>query len=309
MSDNPFFSIIIPVYNRAEMVSKTIQSVLQQEITDFELILIDDGSSDKSLEVIRKIAETDIRIQIIALSENKGRCFARNTGLKNAQGKWICYLDSDDIYEKNHLESIRQLILENPSYSCFSQNSCILGEETMNKNSIQSNEIKFSDVLKKNLFVPNQICHIKEIGVKWLEEVSYSEDLLFVREILVNHSILHSNKITSNLRIHEDRSMNTVSNYKFIKDNIRTINYLFHKYPEIKLRHKKIIESRTYLICLNLNYVQGYIKNKHLIKKIFCNIYTYFNYLFYLFIFKILLLRPLKQLFTVRRRLISNNVE
>ena len=54
MSDNPFFSIIIPVYNRAEMVSKTIQSVLQQEITDFELILIDDGSSDKSLEVIRK---------------------------------------------------------------------------------------------------------------------------------------------------------------------------------------------------------------------------------------------------------------
>ena len=123
MSDNPFFSIIIPVYNRAEMVSKTIQSVLQQEITDFELILIDDGSSDKSLEVIRKIAETDIRIQIIALSENKGRCFARNTGLKNAQGKWICYLDSDDIYEKNHLESFRQLILENPSYSCFSQNS------------------------------------------------------------------------------------------------------------------------------------------------------------------------------------------
>ena len=157
--------------------------------------------------------------------------------------------------------------------------------------------------------MPNQICHIKEIGVKWFEEVSFSEDLLFVREILVDHSILYSQNYSSYLRIHEDRSMNRVSNEKFINDNIHAINHLFVKYPKIQLNHKKMIESRTHLICLNLNYYQGYLKNKHLLKNIYCNIHTYCSYLFYLFIFKLIVLRSVKQLFVVVRRFIFKNLE
>ena len=218
-------------------------------------------------------------------------------------------MDSDDIYEKNHLEFFHQLIIENPSYLCFAQKSGILGLVTNHSHSIELKDIKFSDVLKKNLFVPNQICHIKEIGVKWFEEVSFSEDLLFVREILVDHSILYSQNYSSYLRIHEDRSMNRVSNEKFINDNIHAINHLFVKYPKIQLNHKKMIESRTHLICLNLNYYQGYLKNKHLLKNIYCNIHTYCSYLFYLFIFKLIVLRSVKQLFVVVRRFIFKNLE
>ena len=138
--------------------------------------------------------------------------------------------------------------------------------------------------------------------MKWFEEISYSEDLLFVREILINHTILYNNKITSRLRIHEERSMNRVSNDKFIKDNTDAINYLFTSYSKIEPRHKKIIESSTYLICLNLNYEQGYIKNNYLMKKVLFNMNTYCNLLFYLFIFKILFFYPFKQLLMFNKR-------
>ena len=301
--NTPFFSIIIPVFNREKLISQTLNSVRNQSFKDFEVITVDDYSEDKSIDAIQSIMYNDDRIKLIKHEKNKGRSAARNTGLSHAKGKWICYLDSDDIYEKNHLELFHQLILENPNYSCFAQKSGVLGKEIMNNNICQSNEITFSDVLKINLFVPNQICHIKEIGVKWYEEVSYSEDLLFIREILINHSILYSQNITSYLRIHEDRSMNRVSNEKFITDNIRAINHLFMNYPKIEPGFKKIIESRTHLICLNLNYYEGYLKNKHLVKNIYSNIYTYFDHLFYLFIFKLSIVRSFKQLSAVVRRL------
>ena len=251
----PFFSIIIPVFNREKLIAETINSVLNQTNSDFEVIAVDDCSSDESINSIESVMINDDRIKLIKHTKNKGRSAARNTGLMHAKGKWICYLDSDDIYEKNHLEFFHQLIIENPSYLCFAQKSGILGLVTNNSHSIELKDITFSDVLKKNLFVPNQICHIKEIGVKWFEEVSFSEDLLFVREILVNHSILYSQNITSYLRIHEDRSMNRVSNEKFINDNIHAINHLFVKYPKIQPNYIKMIESRTHLICLNLSQI------------------------------------------------------
>ena len=310
--NTPFFSIIIPVFNREKLISQTLNSVRNQCFKDFEVITVDDYSKDKSIDAIQSIINNDDRIKLIKHEKNKGRSAARNTGLNHAKGKWICYLDSDDIYEINHLELFHQLILENPSYSCFAQKSGVLGEEIMNNNNnnpSQSNEITFSDVLKTNLFVPNQICHIKEIGVKWYEEISYSEDLLFIREILVNYSILYSQNITNYLRIHEDRSMNRVSNDKFITDNIRAVNHLFMNYPKIELGFKKIIESRTHLICLNLNYFEGYLNNKHLLKNIYSNIHTYYSYLFYLFIFKLIVLRPIKQLLVVVRRFIYKNWE
>lgn len=303
MRRDPFFTVIVPVFNREKLIQQTLNSLLNQTFVDFEVLAIDDYSSDQSIDNIKAIMNNDNRIKLINHDENKGRSAARNTGLSHAKGKWICYLDSDDIYENNHLESFHQLIHQNPSYSCFAQKSGILGVVKNDNNSIESIKIKFSDVLKKNLFVPNQICHSKEISVKWFEEVSYSEDLLFVREILINHTILYNNKITSRLRIHEERSMNRVSNDKFIKDNTEAINYLCAKYSKIEPRHKKIIKSNTYLICLNLNYEQGYIKNNYLMKKVFFNRYSYFNFLFYLFIFKILFLYPFKQLLMFNKRL------
>lgn len=110
------FSVVIPLYNKAQYIEKTIQSVLRQSNQDFEIIIIDDGSTDQSLPAARKI--NDDRIMIIA-QENQGVSVARNTGIEHASGEFIAFLDADDMWEVNYLETIGNLIDEYPQSDIF----------------------------------------------------------------------------------------------------------------------------------------------------------------------------------------------
>jgi glycosyltransferase involved in cell wall biosynthesis len=106
--NEPFFSVIIPTYNRADLLINTIESVLAQRFKDFELLVIDDGSTDDTRELVNSFCDsTNIRY---IYQENKGVGAARNTGIKNARGEWIAFLDSDDLWLPNHLQSHYQLI-------------------------------------------------------------------------------------------------------------------------------------------------------------------------------------------------------
>ena len=91
----PVFSVIVPAYNSAEYINKCIESVLKQTYPDFELILVDDGSSDKTLSICGEYAEADERIRVIH-KENGGHTSARNEGLRTAVGEYVLFLDSDD---------------------------------------------------------------------------------------------------------------------------------------------------------------------------------------------------------------------
>ncbi|MEZ5010014.1 MAG: glycosyltransferase family A protein [Chitinophagales bacterium] len=101
------------------------ESVLSQTFTDFELLVIDDCSSDQTEEVANNYAKKDNRIKVLGFKENKGRCAARNLGIENASGVWNCFLDSDDIYFDNHLDVLAQLIEENTSYFAFVTNQIV----------------------------------------------------------------------------------------------------------------------------------------------------------------------------------------
>jgi len=94
--NNPIVSVIIPTYNRANLLSRTVRSALNQTLQDFELIIIDDGSIDNTEEVVKNFQGKDQRVKYIKHEKNKGGGVARNTGLKNAKGKYIAFLDSDD---------------------------------------------------------------------------------------------------------------------------------------------------------------------------------------------------------------------
>ena len=102
--EKPLVSIILPVYNRAHVVSHAINSVLNQTYENFELIIVDDGSIDSSVEVIKSFK--DDRIKLISNKINKGVSKSRNIGLENAQGVYIAYLDSDNTWESEYLETI-----------------------------------------------------------------------------------------------------------------------------------------------------------------------------------------------------------
>jgi glycosyltransferase involved in cell wall biosynthesis len=100
----PYFSIIIPVYNRAHSIRKAIESILTQTFQNFEIIVIDDASKDNTQEVISSIE--DDRIYYFKNEINKERCVSRNIGIEKSKGKYICFLDSDDYHLPDHLQEI-----------------------------------------------------------------------------------------------------------------------------------------------------------------------------------------------------------
>ena len=97
-------SIIIPTHNSVQFISETIKSVLDQSFSDWEMIIVDDCSTDNSVEVVRSFVDIDLRIKLIQLFENSGAAVARNKAIEVAQGRYIAFLDSDDLWLPDKLE-------------------------------------------------------------------------------------------------------------------------------------------------------------------------------------------------------------
>lgn len=119
MIKKPFFSIIIPTFNRKNLLKIAVNSVLNQSFKDFELIIIDDGSTDKTKEMIKSIKDNRIKY---FYQKNKGVSCARNKGIKKAAGKYIAFLDSDDRFTKYKLEIVYETIKKYPKFKIFHTN-------------------------------------------------------------------------------------------------------------------------------------------------------------------------------------------
>jgi glycosyltransferase involved in cell wall biosynthesis len=111
----PVISIIVPVFNLEDYVPQAIDSILAQENSpDFEVIVIDDHSTDNTFAVINEYAKRDSRIKILTNQRKKGVAGARNTGFDNARGKWIAFLDGDDTWEQDNLVSLADALNQYP---------------------------------------------------------------------------------------------------------------------------------------------------------------------------------------------------
>lgn len=104
----PKVSIIMPAYNKENYIQKTLDSIIQQKFIDFELIIIDDGSTDKTRNILEEYRVLDKRIKIHHI-ENGGVSNARNIGLRHAVGDWIQFLDADDLIDPEYLINAIQL--------------------------------------------------------------------------------------------------------------------------------------------------------------------------------------------------------
>lgn len=107
----PLISIIVPVYNVEKYVKQCLESILEQNFSDYEVIVVNDGSTDRSLQICEEIARKDSRIRLFS-TENSGVSHARNLGIKEATGKWMMFLDSDDYLVENCLSILEQNIDE-----------------------------------------------------------------------------------------------------------------------------------------------------------------------------------------------------
>lgn len=187
MTTTPKISVIVPVYKVEKYLCKCIDSILAQTFTDFELLLIDDGSPDKSGEICDEYAEKDFRIRVFH-KKNGGVSSARNLGLEKAKGEWISFVDADDWVSENYLEqdlktkaNIIQL-----GYDIVSEN----GELTQ-KCAIMNNELtdkcqifrffvqKRNNALWDKLFSRDLISE-----QRFDENVSVGEDFLFMLSLI-----------------------------------------------------------------------------------------------------------------------------
>src|SRR3546814_1127294 len=107
MSGSPRFSVIIPLFNKGKHIESTLESVQAQTFEDFEVIVVDDGSTDSGPDVVRKFASARIRMITQA---NAGVSAARNRGVSEAKGENIAFLDADDIWTPQHLSELNRLI-------------------------------------------------------------------------------------------------------------------------------------------------------------------------------------------------------
>jgi glycosyltransferase involved in cell wall biosynthesis len=256
----PFFTVIIPVYNRSDLVGESIESVLAQEFKDFELIVVDDGSTDDSVEVLQHYALKDERITVVALPKNEGRCFARNTGLEKALGEWICYLDSDDTYYPNHLKVFFNLIQLNPEFYAFATEQNINGKNKKYRSRrlhLDNIDLSLNDFIENNPLTANQICYKRDLNVFWSSErIPISEDWLFMRELVLKTTIKKKAIVTNNLSDHPNRSMNIAQTSEFVKHNLLAANQ-FLQNNQVPSGIEKRILSYTKILCANV-----YLNNK-----------------------------------------------
>ena len=137
MKKEELVSIIIPVYNAEKFIAETIENILEQTYQNYEIILVDDYSSDRSVEIIEKYKEKDKRIIIIKKKKNEGPALTRNRGIKQANGKYICFQDADDKWEKDKIEKQVKFMKKNKcafsftNYEFADQNCIPLGKKVI----------------------------------------------------------------------------------------------------------------------------------------------------------------------------------
>jgi len=166
LEDRPFFSVILPTYDRADCVLSAITSVLAQDYTNFELVIIDDGSTDNSHDLIQNKYSNEIalgKLILIRHTINVGVSVSRNIGLSAARGRWIAYIDSDNTWNQNFLSIFYGHITENPDVPCFYAQS-----NSMADKHIKGSAYDYTNLLRENYIDLGVFVHRKELTGKTL---------------------------------------------------------------------------------------------------------------------------------------------
>lgn len=266
MLKQPLISIIIPVYNRAHCITKSIQSILNQTYQNFEIIVVDDGSTDN----IKTVINVFKNIKYIKLTKNQGQANARQVGYNQSKGDYICSLDSDDTWAPMFLEQSLNYIVKYNLDLFFSNWSRIEKSIAGNlkrfsalsifKNEIEEDVFVFSNSqLRKHILshciFPSSSMMIKKssMNVLWDEKIRVCDDWELTMNLVLNNSIKKIGgtfKIFWEKHVSDDNVCDNRSDIAFIERVIQDRLYMQRKFKktltndEIKRFKTSIVESR-----------------------------------------------------------------
>ncbi len=197
-------TVIIPAYNSEKYIEEAIESVLKQTFNDFELIVVNDCSTDKTKELAILAIKNDPRGFVIDVSENKGKANALNIGIQQAKGKFICILDADDIFFPDKLEQQIKFMEEHPDVEMLYGGTKCFGDS--DEEYKQREILDSSEDLKENL---------RKAGEKTIEELNSQhhgilnkgEGIIAACSVMIKKNIFSVCKFDENLRNIEDYDM------------------------------------------------------------------------------------------------------
>ena len=223
------FSIIIPTYNRAAFLPKAIESVLVQTYTDWELIVVDDGSTDETREVVSKY--NDERITYI-YQENAERSAARNNGINHAKGDYVCFLDSDNVMLPNRLQLLSETITQT---ACYYTDIEYRNEETGASQIKIGRKYPFPmdvDMLIQDIIATPQLCCATEILRKhqFNPALSIGEDMELLFRITADYPLIYVPNQATVVEIeHEGRSVAFANKSNASEKELKTLKLMFSK--------------------------------------------------------------------------------
>lgn len=179
-------SVVIPVYNCFETLGQTIQSVLNQSYNNLEILVINDQSTDRSLDIVKNFAEKDKRIHIIENRKNLGVAQSRNKGFENIKGEYVALLDGDDIWESKKLEQQIAALQNTNCDFCYSSYSYINGAgKEVGHPHIIPDSCTYEDLLKENFICCSSVVLRSELTQKYkMTSEFFHEDFVYWLELL-----------------------------------------------------------------------------------------------------------------------------
>lgn len=255
----PFFSVIIPLYNKEEYVKRTLTSLLLQSYADFEIIIVNDGSTDDSLKIVE--AFDDARIKAIT-QKNQGVSVARNKGIEISKGKFVAFLDADDYWYPNHLDTLKNSIHMYPNEVIFCANYKIEIAENIFKDTQFYNIASNIDALHliTNYFESSLLNDIAWTSAVCVKKRVFTNDFLFDTLLLsgqdtdlwirlgLHYNFVLNTKVTS---VYKNNIKESLSN----SNSIAKRYLLTQKYLEEEKENKflnKYIDNNRFAIALQL---------------------------------------------------------
>jgi len=212
-------SVILPIYNAEQHLEQCLESILQQTLCEFELLCIDDGSSDKSYQILQSYAEKDTRIKLYQ-QKNMGASAARNTGLQQCIGEYVAFLDSDDWVEPDYLEWLYTTAIEKKVKIAICGHDVIVGKQSITERIEKTGYLSQAEALQyalshhgyqgylwnklfhRSLFSNNTICFDTEIHVL--------EDLLFTCQCIMQISEIYYDPV---VKYHYNKQAGSTSKF------------------------------------------------------------------------------------------------
>jgi glycosyltransferase involved in cell wall biosynthesis len=183
----PFFSVILPTFNRAHLISGAIESVLGQTFSNWELIIIDDGSGDNTFEIIRPFVLNDDRLRY-HFARNRGLAMARNSGIQMSRGKYITFLDSDDEYVPEHLQFRAEYLKSHPEVKFLHGGVEVIGPKMVADKHDPSKQIPISECVVGGTFVIRRDLAEHLHGFR---DIAYGDDADFFARAEIAGAIIH----------------------------------------------------------------------------------------------------------------------